>query len=219
MTTSLLSILHSSTTTYYALEMTTTRSSQSAAAASQIEGPTASTVNSPVLHSSSPQSMSMDLSSESSSVQTGLISPLPATVNNKVRRLEVCIDITAEKVARYSEMIAGAPIGQDTTATERLLRQTSATLELHRKNLAALKDNKQDEVESTGLKKFSSVVPRELRPFQWEGHLQFSDKSNLFTDLDECLQNFQDVVLCHRLDLSANYVRLLPPLLSASVRS
>ena len=86
-------------------------------------------------------------------------------------------------------------------------------------NLKTLSQLTDDSLDCTAYKKYSSIVPKDLQPFQWEGDRHFFGSNNfrVFIDIDECLQNFQDTVRGARLDMDINYVRFLPLLVFGSM--
>ncbi|GAA5802206.1 hypothetical protein HPULCUR_007668 [Helicostylum pulchrum] len=65
--------------------------------------------------------------------------------------------------------------------------------------------------------KLSNVVPRNLPLFQWENQVSVPG-APVFVDVNTCIMNFTDVMISHNLDLDANYLRVLPPLLAGTIR-
>ena len=62
-----------------------------------------------------------------------------------------------------------------------------------------------------------TIVPRDMPLFQWEGQV-FNRSRQVFADIKACIQNFEDIMISHCLSIDANYLRLLPTLLSPTAR-
>ncbi|KAL0582250.1 hypothetical protein ABG067_007907, partial [Albugo candida] len=68
------------------------------------------------------------------------------------------------------------------------------------------------------VKQQSNVCPRNLPLFQWENAI-FDHSASVCVDVSACLRKFEDVLLAHGLDLDADFLRLVPQLLSDSQRT
>ncbi|CAO3622152.1 unnamed protein product [Mucor hiemalis] len=132
----------------------------------------------------------------SASSATGVSERIQGAPHDQVLRLEKCVELIFGKLAQYSEISASAPEGYDLAAYRKMHDEVSSNLLRARDSLDNAKKVQGQAPESspsTRMKKFTDTVP-------------------------QCLQYFQDVVVSHCLDIGANHVRLLPPLLSPSVR-
>lgn len=140
--------------------------------------------------------------------------------NDRMRRIANSIEIIGATIANLAEAIASSHEDNPNLANWRTaIANKTKDLSFLEKNFKTLRALDNDALDSSsGLTKYTSLVPRDLQPFQWEGHVHARDRGTVFVDIDECLQYFQDIVVRSRLDIDYNFVRLLPPLLSTTTR-
>ena len=121
------------------------------------------------------------LPSASSSVASATMTSLPIMTGNhpvrtsdseQVRKLKLSAELLSNQLADLALTIASAPEGNRNIANLRTrLNNKTADLKMVLSNLRTLSQLNDNSLDCTAYKKYSSIVPEDLQPFQWEGNL------------------------------------------------
>ncbi|CAM0138732.1 unnamed protein product, partial [Umbelopsis sp. WA50703] len=161
--------------------------------------------------------------SESGS-DSGLASPEVPTVSTFLPRgagsdpanaLQVSISLAQADIVSLSSMVSSSNGTVDDLRNLRSkLSRRVGDLEMLSKALKLIQATADNTLAAA---KLSNVVPRNLPLFQWENQVSVPG-APVFVDINTCIMNFTDVMRSHNLDLDANYLRVLPPLLAGTIR-
>ncbi|KAL0582279.1 hypothetical protein ABG067_007868, partial [Albugo candida] len=147
-----------------------------------------------------------------------------SSTTDSIAMLENSIMLVRTSIAELSSYISAAPHGTDEQNARTLLSNKMKDLSMFTKSLRLLQGNNVTTSPASVVKtpRTSSVVPRGLAAFQWDGQVVDRSLGQVFTDVKLCIQHFQDVMNSYNLDLDSNFLRvlILPPLLhSYSMRA
>ncbi|KAG2208999.1 hypothetical protein INT47_011139 [Mucor saturninus] len=125
------------------------------------------------------------------------------------------LTLAQDEMHSLTMYIASAPESDILLRNKRTrLARRLEDIELFKQSLTMMEATAGDTILAS---KISSVVPRNLPKFCWEGH-NHVEGAPVFIDIKTCLRNFTDVLRSYNIDFDANYLRIMPPQLSDPAR-